>query len=1062
MSQQLLGQKIPSRQGSDDDDDEGEDSDDSQRLTIDDRSQILTEKEKARTVSQRNCKRNSNAESSDTQRKANPSACDKVISRRTVKSVKENIDSNRGKKKPVTAPTDAPCTDRQDGQVEVSRQNPSRSCKRKRSATVGESPSDHSRDPAITPDSERPAKRGRGGVQNPTTRSSPSKASSVKPDLRGQSLISLAAVAAGLDTFEYHVEEKGGAQGDHFSMPTMEDLSSTPAASSSGVESESHTGSHTLSSKTGIGGKSEPQIEDPHTGAQTRYRKSKAVSATSEDKIVGSSRPVRKVRALPSRFSRRSLGENEAALRSSKSPVSSNASPTSSSPKAGRLYADESKAKRADVSPAAASFVSSPSVWMVPSVEGGESLADEGDAASAGVTPHYGTDTDFSEYNPDSPCSSTSVYSINPQYVMQLRQRLQQQQQQQSPHPSDHVSDCDNRAEQSVPPESASDAEHDPVSSKSSQNTIAMTSSTTDNNHPVTSAALHAHHRDDTNDSWFALLTQAELCREEQQKQQLIGSPGQFAEVIVGSSSQLSSIVGGIQALNRDSIQPLPQQQQQDTEPSSNTLSQCLNQSQTLNSMSPQKGTVTPLSPPKAMFPSPEKSFFTIGWALGAGVSPIKQEWKLQASSEDLPRSSVGINHAQAINSAMDQEEPSGSEDDAGHDLAETITDCSSKSKVPININKSKCSSEMDYQGAGTSSVACVPDITPDHWTDSHETLQTVSTEGNTSADAEGAIILPAFTPSEEGGVLVLSDTSMGMCGGEVDACPPQELYQIVEGPDGEYQMVGLTSADLYNFVDSEGRSLMFSQTSQGVDNAMGNYNRPSIITVEESIDQDTSGIKSAGNDSNKDRSSIANGSSLTRLKSLECADPQLHAVQRSEQMLGQDGAGWEGDVPTEDLSEEETIPQFVPAGYVEIKIGREGRAQQSGGADGTSIHAGGSLSSDICGSSSAGDFEAKNLGTSKAQSEVALLVSSVEGQGQYGRNRNSSGGDENANNNNNNAEDVDNPVSCERNDKCDGEEKDDGGLYNLQMLGEVALSSEVPARVAIEKTTDNISNKQR
>ncbi|RUS83919.1 hypothetical protein EGW08_008333 [Elysia chlorotica] len=510
VSQQLLGQKIiPSRPGSDDDDEEGEEqeeekeeeeentSDDSHRLAIDDGVKSPRKRARADSTNRRHSKRTSRvalseseipqSESPEAETETYPAACvkvttrivqcerdsdpvlsDKVITSSTVrKSPNKDPESITGthtrhagriRRKSAVAPTEATRDESGDGQMEGCSENLSGK-KRRRSAFGNDGSSNHAVDSATSPDCDRPVKRGRSVVETSTSRSSPAKSLGAgRRGSRRQSLISLAAAAAGLSTLEDQTDE---ADGVHFSMPSMEDLSSALTVTNSEAEN------HDPALSRGTCRISEPRIaEDRQAGVKTRHRKARAtatltnisVTSNASDAADGGKkavdgRPVRKSRALPSRFaSRRGVLENPLPPHSSSSTsppsnpveISNRTSLTASSssacsPKTG---ADGNGGRTTttttikDLSPTAASTTScshSAVAMATQCVEGGEfgAALDEGETTSVCATPHYGTDTDFSEYNPDSPCSSTSVYSINPQYVRQLRQRLHQQQQQQ-------------------------------------------------------------------------------------------------------------------------------------------------------------------------------------------------------------------------------------------------------------------------------------------------------------------------------------------------------------------------------------------------------------------------------------------------------------------------------------------------------------------------------------------------------------------------------------------------------------------------------------------------------
>ena len=893
VSQQLLGQKMPaSAHGSDDDDDD--DSDDGHRLAIDEGSHPIPTGKRGRAAASKRVKTKSLAKDSQPQ-----------VEIHQAHSAENNDFVN-------PAISNGESADRTQGiATEASREASRRGGKRKRSDSGGEGGKNSNTDPGITSEGDSKAKRGRSvaadpvAPSSPKTRSSPSKPASGRPKLKGKSLISIAAKAAGLDTLE---GEKEGERHHHFSMPSVEDLSSLQAVSGIGAEDESQTHSHPLTS------------EDKHTGAQVRQRKCKSSSSNSPNKNVVPERPVRKTRAMPSRFSPRCLNQKQGQPHSSLSPATNSRCSISSSPSgAGRKTRADSKLAitDSDKSPATASVLSaSPAWWMPPSVEGGgESGLEEGETGSAGETPHYGTDTDFSEYNPDSPGSSTSVYAINPQYIMQLRQRLQQQQdqgkqQQEQEEWQEQPQEQDQRLQQlqqdqiveefeqsrtesncetlsgHLPSISqslgnpASDKQseiisqlHSPpyknqpslsnqhtspsiVTLSSSQNGTSLCQSHPDagalSSHengdrmlpatesddsvsasgltcpitPTSAASLIHHHREDTNDSWFALLTQAELCREEQQKEgkQLPVSPGGFAEVFVASVSQLTS-------LESSSLSTVP----------------------ATPFLSPEKASSTSTrSPPKAMFPSPEKSFFTIGWALGAGVSPVKQEWKLQAPSEDC-RISQGTGsgsetrHA-AVKSKLEsickEEELDRDPEQGSHGRVVDSGSCSSATGAAANMNNSNSCRVTDPSGAPINIVTCVPDSDPDtskmDETNKSCHLQTLQTVSNISTNSTSSSCNDSEPVVEGRSVVVCGDSGMVMYGDQADPGTPQELYQIVQGPDGEYQMVGLTSADLCNFVDSEGRSIMFphiplNSSDISSDQTVANStNQVSVITVDE------------------------------------------------------------------------------------------------------------------------------------------------------------------------------------------------------------------------------------
>ncbi|GFR77401.1 histone H4 transcription factor [Elysia marginata] len=1136
VSEQLLGKKIRSRQGSDDDDSD-DDSDDSQRLTIDESGKRGNRNAKAgpaksSKTNSRTKKSGSQVETRSSPRKGRASAEHLSSNHPSLESQKDkNTDVSReGSSCEVQSETSL--ESEQEPGNDASRKNTRRRCKRKRIASEEEGADNCNTDSLCNHDRRRPGKKTKTIAQDPSpelgisTRSSPSKTANGKANGSDKSLILLAAAAAGLDTQSDQIKEDTDTQGKQLSMPSIDDFSSAQAVSHLGADGESQTDSDAVSSNKCY---VELHSEDQSKDTQINHRKAKSSPVPSGGKKADSGRPVRKGRAMPTRFSTRRSNIFQELSQSSSTPVFRGSSATSRfSPKAAKDK--ELECERVDMSPAAASTISSSSAWMPPSVEGFESLVDESDAASACATPRYGTDTDFSEFNPDSPGSSTSVYAINPQYIQMMKERLQQQQRQQQQQCSQvsEVSGSETPAEPPEPPAASitsvlSSQNSDPVtgdlshhqSSTSAESADPVISSTNSDLPREAPAAAFAHHREDTNDSWFALLTQAELCREEQQRQQLPeSSPSQYAEVIVGSGSQLSSLAGvGACMVEQEAghlVEPLQQQreqedenqtyhhhhhlhiqQQQETQPYSTIVSPSTNTyTSTSMSTSPRKATTSSsLSPPKAMFPSPEKSFFTIGWELGAGVSPIKQEFKFLVPPEDVSRPSVKFDHSLERDSVVAEIELKCDED-AGLNFERDTANSSS-------TNKSSAGDSNSNNGsiAASSQVASAPNLGLESEEGRLETLQAVSNIASISttvvSDPPVGTSLPAVTAEEGEKVVVLNDTGIVMCGDATDASAPQELYQVVEGPNGEYQIMGLTSADLYNFVDSEGRSVVFSQTADatGIDNStdqvVTNCTDSSFVAVDKSTGlvlhgvetvQDGSGcISGTHNNSSQDvdkegettpcKIDTASGDTGLELTSqnMPCLNPQ-----NSEVAVGSGNIQTEGDTIEGISSVDQTCAVVVELGAASLQshnaytcsIRKPGQVDyvetDSQGNLDSNVKDRGKVLGDLSTTSSSDDAETLNAEEVVSEPGGLRDTDSTTRQGQEdGETKEEGQASRNVNNNNSSEVNGANVRDDDEVDKKDdnNDDKDGSGLYNLQMLGDVALSSDGPVEASRDNT---------
>ncbi|GFO11061.1 histone h4 transcription factor [Plakobranchus ocellatus] len=1050
---------------------------------------------------------------------------------------------------------------------------------------------DKDSDCSLLPAEKKATRRSTAAVrESSVNKSPPAKRAKTRAETKVREVNSHAAASAGLDTHERDMQEERPAHGQPLSMPSMDELSSLAVSvSSAAAEHDSQTSDQPPSTNL----KSPPRVKHSrrartckHTHASSDHPPSKLVNDPSVNMTALTSdfkAPEKGSRTGTCRWSTGGRG-SQSSHSSTRGRLGSPASHSASSQKGVLASAStpgseienedgEVDAERfAETSPSVniTSTLGPTSAWMPPSVDS-ESLLDEAEVPSDCATPYYGTDTDYSEYTADSPGSSTSVYTINPQYFKQLQQQRRQPQHQQSPR------SLESPAEQSQPvtPPVCTGASASSPSVHSMQMPDHITSHTASH---VTSHSIHAEHM---TSSWSALLTQAEILREEQQQQQQNHedfSLGTFAEVFVGSRMPLASDSGNLSATQtvgistastippvskmpgscserpspvchssvQTTVRPLtgaplsPAQvrflhkvspikvdpsppssprnvanslefsdsllsssgpacklevkdlkeepklsaenlsglcneawnnvlTRQVSENPLNTTSESTSSSDRINSanslmntdghfydapsheilearsctgsqasltpacvaystccsettsvcsnpatkptstcaagsfLSPRKGTSQ--SQPRALFPSPEKSFFTIGWAVGAGISPVKQEWQVPASSGEPPDTNA-------------DSEVAHSQQPRFH-----TTDCVAVG--PCQSYAGSCSSQDHY----TSQTANI-----DHTSDTHniETLQAVrsiSSAGISDHDRTAqplglSFVDHAVTTDAEVTHVSVIDPPEGqfvdgagsvMSQAVLDSSGTGVLYHLVQGPDGEYHIVGLTDTDLYSMVNSSGGTVDLSSSQQG---AVEGHNTKSQTESGVLIPQNTNYVEDKTPPTldtiitNHSEQGVASHACENTEADSQISDKALETSNRPECTLSFDTSGFAVV----------GVADFRARQHMEVDYSQAVKPFSVGGKCEEAV-------ADVNGSSLS-----LSHSTLAADCECESEEDSARGQ----------------------------PTGLPRDDHCkvdhgDGDDGNDGGsssitsdkdsgaLYNLQMLGEVALSSKLP-----------------